>query len=107
VGSARGSFAVRSLGGAGTELEDVDWTWCANLGAGVDLAAYQQRSEDPHPDFALGVRLELGYQATGAMAFVSRSTQVGMGAPLDTRAAPLGDLDASGGYFRIGVFGRW
>ncbi len=107
VGGVRGAFSVISPGMRQGGLTDVDWALSAFAGTGVDLAIYQSAASDPHPDFALGVRLELGYQMTGAMAFRAIPPASGAGAPLDTRSAPLGTLDADGAVFRIGVFGRW
>jgi hypothetical protein len=108
LGGARGRLGVSlpysTIGG----LADTDWALAAAAGTGVDLAVYQQSAGDPDPDFAFGLRLELGYQVTGALAFAGTpEAQPTMGAPLGTRATPLGSLDADGAFVRIGVFGRW
>lgn len=106
LGAARGVLEIRPVGEL-TGVSDTDWTFSGYAGAGVDLAIYQQAASDPHPDFAFGLRLEYGYQVTGAMSFQAHAATLSQGAPLDARAAELGDLDAGGAVFRIAAFGRW
>jgi hypothetical protein len=108
LGGVHGALAIHGLGASGGGLSDSDWALSGYVGAGLDLAAYQQQAEDPHPDFAFGLRLELGYQVTGALSFAGHAdTPDAVGAPLDTRAAGLGDLDAGGAVVQIAAFGRW
>jgi len=106
LGAARGALAIRPVGEL-TGVADSDWTYAAYAGAGLDLAIYQQAASDPHPDFAFGLRLEYGYQVTGAMSFRANAATPSQGAPLDARSAALGDLDASGAVLRVSAFGRW
>jgi hypothetical protein len=106
LGGARGVLEIRPVGQL-PGLSDSDWTYVAYAGAGLDLAIYQQSSTDPHPDFAFGLRLEYGYQVTGAMSFGAHAASPSEGAPLESRSADLGDLDAGGAVFRISGFGRW
>jgi hypothetical protein len=108
VGGVRGALTIRGLGELGGGLADSDWALSGYAGAGLDLAAYQQNAEDPHPDFAFGLRLELGYQVTGALSFDGHAdTPEAAAPPLATSAAPLGDVDAGGEVVRIVAFGRW
>ena len=104
LGRTRGELAI--TGSGSSRLGSVDWTTSASAGAGAELTVFQQAASDPHPDFALGVRLELGYAATGQMAFSARPSSTS-DVPLAARAAPLGDLDADGVVLRFGVFGRF
>jgi hypothetical protein len=103
VGGVRGVLGIRGRGDVGGGLADSDWALSGYAGAGVDLAAYQQAAEDPHPDFAFGLRLELGYQVTGALSFAGHAdTPAAAGAPLATRAAPhrVRDPGGEGGRMR-------
>jgi hypothetical protein len=108
AGAVRGRLEIGTLDSVGTAISDTDWAFSGSAGLGVDVALYQQAASDPHPDFGLGVRLELGYQVTGAMSFVAHPERPpSEGAPLTSAEAPLGDLGGEGPVIRVGLFGRW
>jgi hypothetical protein len=94
VGGTRGALSIDTVG-------DVDWTLSGSLGAGLEANVLAG------PQVALGVRVELGVAASGSMSFAAEADAPSDGAPIDTAAADLGDLDAGGAMLRIGVFGRF
>ncbi len=94
VGSARAALAVASGSDSG-------WGAMAQGALGLDL--YAARS----PEFGLGLRTELGYVATTAIAMTPRADQPRDTLQLQMADASIGHLDLSGPWFAISVIGTF
>lgn len=109
VGLVNGELTMESWGSGGeSRIFDEDWAACAYAGAGIDLTALQAGEDARNPDLAFGFRLELGWLAAGSLSYAAKPDYPDDDlARVDTAAAPLGSIDASGYTVRFSFVGRF
>jgi hypothetical protein len=108
LGASHGSVRIAQTWGGAGAITDGAWASSFYGGGGVDLTLLQASPTGSHPDLALGFRLELGWQETGALSFTASPEGPGDGtATIDTIGAPLGTVDADGLVVRVGLVGRF
>lgn len=99
AGLVRGAL---TLDGGDHRLASEDVALLGYVGAGIDLLALERG------ELAFGLRLEAGYTAARPLAFSASPDHPDDDlARIETRAASLGELDASGWSWRVGFVGRF
>jgi len=109
VGFVHGELAIESTGVTGAStLRDGDYAPTTRLAVGVEGLLVRAKKGWKDPDFALGLQVELSYVQAGELSFAAQPDYPDDDlARVDTIAAPLGTLDASGPAWRFAVVGRF